>query len=72
MCNKIENKRQCTKHIKISENIHSCLYHLQRLKPWQKNNSYQFNSAKTRQSAAVQREGGIPVDNKILHPYQNP
>ncbi len=27
---------------------------------------------KTRQSVAVQREGGIPVGNKILHPYQNP
>ncbi len=26
----------------------------------------------TRQSVAVQREGGIPVGNKILHPYQNP
>ncbi len=26
----------------------------------------------TRQSVAVQREGGIPVGKKILHPYQNP
>ncbi len=26
----------------------------------------------TRQSVAVQREGGIPVGNKVLHPYQNP
>ncbi len=25
----------------------------------------------TRQSVAVQREGGIPVGNKMLHPYQN-
>ncbi len=25
----------------------------------------------TRQSVAVQREGGIPVGNKILNPYQN-
>ncbi len=30
------------------------------------------NDVKTRQSVAVQREGGIPVGNKILHPYQNP
>ncbi len=26
----------------------------------------------TRQSVAVQREGGIPVGKKILHPYQGP
>ncbi len=25
---------------------------------------------KTRQSVAVQREGGIPVGKKIIHPYQ--
>ncbi len=28
--------------------------------------------AVTRQSVAVQREGGIPVGKKILHPYQGP
>ena len=26
----------------------------------------------TRQSVAVQREGGIPVGQKILHSYQGP
>ncbi len=32
----------------------------------------QTRQVQTRQSVAVQREGGIPVGKKILHPYQNP
>ncbi len=31
-----------------------------------------IHNIKTRQLVAVQREGGIPVGNKIPHPYQNP
>ncbi len=30
------------------------------------------STKQTRQSVAVQREGGIPVGIKILHPYQGP
>ncbi len=40
---------------------------------WHARSSLQCHMAnKTRQSVAVQREGGIPVGKKILHPYQNP
>ncbi len=37
-----------------------------------RNKKLDYLENKTRQSVAVQREGGIPVGKKILHPYQGP
>ncbi len=56
----------------VAVSSHRLTNHMQYLSVLQFSPVQSYALLETRQSVAVQREGGILVGKKILHPYQNP